>query len=104
MHAVLLHFYYIMGEYQEILRFIDQNHLDHVLKTAVRDSLNHTAILSMIQLQQNNNDYKDFVFDFVSSTICSVLSLWVKHDFSESPEILTHLTETFLRCITKKEN
>lgn len=101
MRAVLQHFYCVMAEYQEILCFIDHNHLDYILKAAVRESLDHTEILSMVQLPKSSEDYSDFVFDFVSSTICSVLSLWVKHDLRESPEMLTHLTETFLGCIVK---
>lgn len=97
MHEVLLIYYQVILDYKDILTFIQNNHLDYLLKISVSDILSKFPITNTIQSHPINNE---FLIDFISSTVCSVLLLWTKHQFKESIEDITHITELFLKDIS----
>ncbi|MCB2360382.1 hypothetical protein [Clostridium estertheticum] len=44
-----------------------------------------------------------YVLGYISSTICSILSLWVKNDFEEFTEMLSNLLKIFLAGLEKSD-
>ena len=97
MHEVLMVYYGVVLGYKDILTFIQNNHLDYLLKVSISDILSKFPITNTIQSQPIDNE---FLIDFISSTVCSVLLLWTKHQFKESIDEITHITELFLKDIS----
>lgn len=92
------YFEYLLN-YKDILKSIQKNELEYILKDNIRNMFSPFD-LSGYEVY-NNNSNTEFIFDFVISTLVSVLSLWTKHDFRESTKEISGITLLFFQGILK---
>lgn len=100
-NSLLVSFYDFLLNYKNFLKLLDKNNLDYLLKENMLKVMGRFD-LSLFKIYEDSNN-KEFAFDFIVSTICSVLFLWIKHDFKETTNFIANLTNIFLSGITKKQ-
>lgn len=98
---LLINFYNYLLNYKDFLLLLDYNNLTFLLKENML-SIMEKFDLSSFDIYKDNS-IKEFAFDFISSTICSVLSLWTKHNFKETTNYIANLTNKFLLGITQND-
>ncbi len=87
--------------YKTILKYVESNGLSFLMKQAVSKALGQFSFSFQTENGDFPQEYNDFLTDYISSTVCSVLEQWVKHDFTESVDDLTWLTTLFLSGVEK---
>lgn len=95
-YPALVRFYAFMYGYQDFLMLIEKNNLFHIMDRTIT-----TKVPKFIHIPKVSERIKEprlniYVIGFISSTVCSILSLWVKNNFEDSIEMLAKLTTTFL--------
>lgn len=77
------------------LVLIEKNDLFFLLNRYITENFNE--LLNTPQFTKVVKDQKMdiYVLGFIASTVCSILSLWVKNDFEEPTEALANLAKTF---------
>lgn len=96
---LLNEYFKYLYNYKDFISLIIDNNLDYLLKEVMLKSLN-SLDLSNFSIYKNDENI-DFAFDFIASTLLSVISLWSKHNFKENTNYLSNLTYTFLIGIIK---
>ena len=100
MHQVILDYYQVVMNYQDLLFFISKNHLDYLLKKSICSILCNFSIKDQIHKSPIPHD---FAMEYISSIVCSILLLWTEHSFLESIEEISNITETCLSGISIEE-
>lgn len=99
----IIHDYYtVVLNYKPILKYVESNGLSYLMKQTIRKALGQFCFSFQTENGELPQQYYDFLMDYISSTTCSVLEQWVKHDFAESVDELTRLTVLFLSKVQKK--
>lgn len=89
------YFEYLLN-YKNILKIIQKNELEYILKDNIKNML---SCIDSSHYKIYDNIDNEFIFDFIISTLVSVLTLWVKHDFKENPKEVSNMTLLFLKGI-----
>lgn len=92
----LTSYYYFISNYKTFFSRIESNHLFYLFQNSTASALPEYPILPILKDNSFFSEREDFVFTFLVSTVSSVLSLWVRHDFKETPEELAELTDVFM--------
>jgi AcrR family transcriptional regulator len=101
--SVILNGYFdYMLSYKGFLLLIDKNNLFYLIKENFELIIASFSFVDEIMSQAQEAEYEIFFLDFIASTICSIISLWTKHQFRESTDTLAKLAKTFLFGITKQ--
>ncbi|MDO5039738.1 TetR/AcrR family transcriptional regulator [Clostridium sp.] len=85
-------------KHKDLLKLIHENNLFFLIN---KKYINYTeSFISLlpdtkIQLLENNN-LSPYFFNFIASSMSSILELWVKRDFNESVDVITNLTQSLL--------
>jgi Transcriptional regulator len=82
--------------YKEFLKLLEQNNLLSLLNKTIDMNISKYSLIPKIQGSIENPKLDEYVSNFITSTVSSILSLWVKHNFEESTEMLTYLVKIFL--------
>ena len=101
-YEIIYDYYTVVLNYKPILKYVESNGLSYLMKKTIRKALGQFHFSLQIENSELPQEYYDFLTDYVSSTICSVLEQWVKHDFIESVDELTKLTTLFLSKVQKR--
>ncbi|MEA4890269.1 MAG: TetR/AcrR family transcriptional regulator [Clostridiaceae bacterium] len=94
-HTQLRDFFAFMLQSREFLHSVADNSLFYMIDETI--SINIEKFINFQQITAiEEPKLEKYVTGFVSSTICSLLSLWVDNEFAESPEMLSQLAQRFL--------
>ena len=80
----------IPNEPATCLTLLEKSNLFFLINKTITIAIN-TAGFSRVQ--------NIYVSDFVASTICSILSIWIKNSFEESSKELANLARIFFKGI-----
>jgi AcrR family transcriptional regulator len=89
---------------KDFLILIEKNNLFFLFNKSLNKTI--SIVISISNEEKNpktikNPIYETYVLGFLASTICSILSLWIKNDFEESPEMLADMAMTFFNGLMK---
>lgn len=102
-YVQLKNFFSYMLQHSDFLLSTSENSLFYMINETIQ--LNIKKFLNLQQLATIGDPrFKSYVTGFISSTICSLLSLWVDSGFTETPEILAQLAQRFLRGVSTEED
>lgn len=82
--------------HKEFLILLEKNHLFFLLTKSLPINISKFVYLPKIKETNEEPKLEVYVLGFITSTISSILSLWVKNNFEESTEMLANLSKTFL--------
>jgi AcrR family transcriptional regulator len=99
----LKNFFEYMLAHREFLCLASENNLFFMINKAITKNIE--KFLNMKQLATVSKPrFEIYIKGFIASTLCSLLSLWVKNEFIESPEMISELAQKFLSGLQSKSN
>lgn len=99
LNKILCEYYEFLITYQDFLTLINNNRLEHILKENIKYMFSSLDIVKFNISPSTISS--EFFIDYTASTICSILSLWINHNFKESPKELADITLYFFNGILK---
>lgn len=102
MYAQLKSFFDYSLYYKDFFLLIETNNLFLLLDKSITKNLENYCILPKVSESIDDSKLDMYVLGFISSTVCSILSLWVKNNFKESPEKLAQLARIFFSGLGTK--
>ena len=72
-----------------LLSILEKNGLMYMLEDSCLKFMKY--VMERIEMPKllHSSKYDDFFHSYIVSTVLSILSVWIKHDYKESPEILS---------------
>jgi len=104
MYHQLISFFDYLIIHKNFLILIMKNNLFFLLNKTITNNISKFSYVPKIIETIKAPKLDIYVLAFIASTICSILSLWVKNDFKESTKMLANLAKTFLSGIKKEMN
>lgn len=102
MYDQLKSFFEYLVEYKDFLLLIEKNNLFFLLnKTLAKNISNFTKVPTLMKII-NESKQGVYVLDFITSTVYSILSIWVKNNFEENSEMLAGMAKIFLSGLEKQ--
>lgn len=95
MHEVLKSFFDFMIINKDFLRLMEKNSLFFLLENDITIFIPKIIYIPKITEELKAAKLDIYVLGFIASTVCSILSLWVKTDFKESSDMLADLAGIF---------
>lgn len=102
MYKQLLNFFQYINNYKNFLILLEKNNLFHLLDSGITKNIPIFITLPPVIETSKEGTPDIYVIGFIASTVCSILSLWVKSDFKDSLEMLANMTTAFLSCLNHK--
>jgi len=99
-------FFDYMIPYKDFLLLIEKNDLLFLLNKTISIAINTAKFSDGQKIMETIQNPKlvTYVIGFIASSICSILSLWIKNNFEESSEILANLAKTFFKGLEETVN
>jgi AcrR family transcriptional regulator len=104
LYCLLKRFFDYMSLQKYFLILIEKNNLFFLLNKTMTINITKFSLVPIIMETHNEQKHDIYILGFIASTICSILSLWVKNNFEESTEMLANLATTFLSGLEKAMN
>jgi len=97
---LLLDTYEYARKFSKLFKLLQQKNLFHLVQTSYLRNLPGTLRMYKDESQQLPENelslFNPYVLNFIASTFCSVLLMWVEQDYRESAEWLAAITKQFL--------
>ncbi len=89
---------------KDFLKLIQKNNLLFLFNKSLNKTI--SIVISISNKEKNPKTIREPIYDtyvlgFLASTICSILSLWIRNDFEESPEMLADMAMIFFNGLMK---
>ena len=91
----LKNFFEYMLANKELLLLLSRNNLLFMIDKTITSNITGLFNIRQISAVEDTGTEK-FVISFIASTVCSLLSLWIDEEFSETTEKMCKLTQRFL--------
>jgi len=104
MYQQLKSFFDYLLLHKEFLILIEKNNLFFLLNRTLAKYISKFSAVSKFIETIAEPKLDIYVLDFIVSTLCSILSLWVKNDFEDSSEKLKNLARTFFSGLENPMN
>ena len=80
---------------KKFLKMLDENDLLHFLYDALYSFVSFTESNIDVHRLLGSSEYDSYFYDYVVSACVSILRIWTKNDFKESPETLGKMIDVF---------
>lgn len=95
-YQTLKDFFEYLIPHKNFLLLLEKNNLFFLINKTTIANINRLSFIPKIVETIKEPSLDIYALDFITSTICSILSIWVKNDFAESTEMLANLATAFL--------
>ncbi|MBU3177673.1 hypothetical protein KPL47_15180 [Clostridium estertheticum] len=103
MYNKIKSFFDYMFIHKNFLILIEKNNIFFLLNKTLTTNISKFSYVPKIIGILKEPKLDVYVLGYISSTICSILSLWVKNDFEESTEMLSNLLKIFFAGLEKSD-
>ena len=104
MYQQLKNFFDYLLKYKDFLTLIEKNNLFFLLNRTLTIYISKFLVVSQFMETVDEPKLHVYVLDFIVSTLCSIISLWVKNGFEDSSEKLKNLARTFFSGLENAMN
>ena len=104
MHQDLKCYFEFLLQHKNFLALLDKHNLFYLLNKTYTRSLSPFLNVPKVRGIVRKPKFDIYVLGFITSTICSNISLWIKNDFEESSDMMADLTTVFLSGLKNDVN